>query len=536
MNTVIYNPLEEFDGKFKDLHRENTEKVFENLVQRSGVNIEENRETVRQYNELKNNLEELKKKLKLLKFLRVLMCITIVLIPVVILKTTPQIKELKIKIEEADRRAEELLAIAYNQMIPLNHLFTERDAVNIIESTIPLLSFDPCFVAKKEADMIINYDFCEHDEKEQSTVAVLSGNYNENPFIFENKLIHQMGVCTYHGSLTVTWTETYRDSKGIRRTRTRSQTLHASVVKPKPYYHTQVVLNYCAQGGPDLSFYRDASHLEQKSEKELERFIKRGEKNLSKMNDRAIKENSDFVSMSNSEFEVLFDALNRTNEVQFRTLFTPLAQTNMTALIRSKNGFGDDFNFIKEKRTNRIISNHSQGRAINLEPKDYISYSFDIIKESFVQKNIDFFKAVYFDFAPLLAIPVYQERPVHSLEPIPDYSQKYSYKECEVLANAVDPHYVVSPLTKTQAILKSAFVDSKDGIDRTRITAYSYNIIKRTDYIPVRAMNGICYNVPVGWDDYIPLEASKDFFVSSSELAADKTVIGMRNGLSIYQY
>ena len=338
--------------------------------------------------------------------------------------------------------------------------------------------------------MKINYDFSEYNEDEQSTVDVLAGQYNENPFLFENKLIHTMGIEIYHGYKTIQWTETYHDSDGELQTRTRTQTLHATVTKPKPFYNTQVVLNYCSQGGPDLSFSRDASHLEQKSEKEIEKFVKRGEKRLKKKTDKAISQNSDFMNMSNSEFEVLFDALDRTNEVQFRSLFTPLAQTNMVALILSKLGYGDDFNFIKLKRTNRIISNHSQGRAINLLPENYISYSYDIIKENFIGKNIDFFKAVYFDFAPLLAIPAYQERPVHSLKPIPDYSQQYSLKECEVLANAVDYKYVVHPNTKTKAILKSSFISSKDNIDQTCITAYSYDKKKRVDIVSVHGDDG----------------------------------------------
>ena len=56
MNTVIYNPLEEFDKKYKDTHSENTKKFFDNLVQQSGIDIEQNRETVRLYNEYKENL------------------------------------------------------------------------------------------------------------------------------------------------------------------------------------------------------------------------------------------------------------------------------------------------------------------------------------------------------------------------------------------------------------------------------------------------------------------------------------------------
>lgn len=534
MNSVIYNPLEEFENKYCILHNDNTHKFFEELVQQSGIDIEKNRETVRLYNEYKENLTKLKKKLNWLRFLRVLMCITILLIPLVILKTTPRIKELRTEIEEADKRAEELLTEANNQMLPLNKLFTDRDALNLIESTVPLISFDNCFSVKQEADMKINYDFCEFNEEEQSTIDVLAGTYNENPFLFENKIIHTMGTETYHGYKTIRWTETYRDSSGKLRTRTRTQTLHATVTKPKPYYNTQVVLNYCSQGGPDLLFSRDASHLEQKSEKEIERFVKRGEKKLKRKTDKAISQNSDFMSMSNSDFEVLFDALDRTNEVQFRTLFTPLAQTNMVSLILSKLGYGDDFNFIKTKRTNRIISNHSQGRLINLLPGNYTSYSYDIIKENFIGKNIEFFKAIYFDFAPLLAIPVYQERPVHSLKPIPDYEQLYSLKECEVLANAVDYKHVVHPNTKTQAILKSAFVDSKDNVDETCITAYSYDIEKRVDIVSVRGGDGYYHNVPVEWDDYIPLEARNNFYISTTEIAENKSVIARRNGLCIY--
>lgn len=534
MNSMIYNPLEEFDSKFKNLHLDNTKKHFEELVQRSGINIEENRKTVKELNETKDTLSKIKKKRTLWRFLRVLMIISLVLIPLVILKTTPKIKALQGKIEEAENKLEELLALAHQQTAPLNSLFTDSDALKIIESTIPTISFDPCFSVEQEANMIINYDFNDHNNEEESTIDVLAGHYNENPFLFENKLIHKMGIEIYHGYKTIHWTETYRDSDGKIRTRTRSETLHATVTKPKPFYHTQVHLNYCAQGGPELSFTRDATHLERKSEKEIDRYVKKGEKKLKKMTNDAIKQNKDFVSMSNSDFEVLFDALDRTNEVQFRTLFTPLAQTNMVDLIRSQSGYGDDFNFIKQNRTNKIVSQHSQGRTIALLPSAYSSYSFDIIKENFINKNTDYFKAIYFDFAPLWAIPVYQERPVHSLQPIPEYSQKYSYKECEALSNMLNANCVVHPQTKTRAILKSSFVNSKNDIDEICISAYSYDIIPRVDFIPVHGRDGRWHNVPVPWDDYIPLEATNHFLVATSDIAQNRNVMARRNNLCIF--
>lgn len=534
MNSVIYNPLEEYESKFKNLHLENTNSFFEKLVQQSGVDIEKNRETVKRYNDYRENLAKFKKKRNLLRFWRVLMIITIVLIPVVILKITPKIRQLRNDIELADRKAEEVLAEANSQMVSLNKLFTDRDAIKIIESTIPQISFEPCFSVQQEADMKINYDFRESNKSEQSTIDVLAGKYNENPFLFENKLIHRLGRQTYYGQKTIYWTETYRDSEGKRRTRTKSQTLQASVTKPKPFYNNQVVLNYCSQGGPELAFSREASHLDRKSEKQIERYVERGERKLKRKTDKAIEQGSDFMSMSNTDFEVLFNALNRTNEVQYRTLFTPLAQTNMVDLILSKTGYGDDFKFIKEKRTNRIISKHSQGRSINLLPESYASYSFDIIKQNFVEKNAEYFKAVYFDFAPLLAIPMYQERPVHSLKPIPDYSQLYALKECEALANAVSYSYVVHPKTKTQAILKASFVRSKDKIDETCISAYSYDIIKRVDIVSVRGDDGHYHDVSVPWDEYIPLEVHNNFFVTTTDAVQNQNVIARRNNLCIF--
>ena len=206
MNTMIFNPLEEFSKKYKSLHADNTNRFLEKLVAESGVNVEENRKTVQEYNDLKQALVKMKKKLGWMLFLRVLMCITIVLIPLVILKTTPNIKNRRSEIADVEKKAEELYELAHRQMAPLNRLFTDRDCLSIIESTIPLLSFAPCFSVEQENNMITNYDFNDHNDGEQSTTDVLAGHYNENPFVFERKLIHTMGVETYHGTKTIHWT------------------------------------------------------------------------------------------------------------------------------------------------------------------------------------------------------------------------------------------------------------------------------------------------------------------------------------------
>lgn len=104
MNAVIFNPLEEFEAKYQEKHRENTEKFLEDLVRRSGIDTQQNRLTVKQYDAYRADLAKLRKKRNWWRFLRVLMCITILLIPLVILKITPKIRDLRAHREIADAK------------------------------------------------------------------------------------------------------------------------------------------------------------------------------------------------------------------------------------------------------------------------------------------------------------------------------------------------------------------------------------------------------------------------------------------------
>ncbi len=533
LNGVIYEPLSEFLSKYKLLHSQKTKAFFDGLVEKSGVNIDENRQTVKKYNELTENLKKLKRKYNLLRFLRVLMIITLVLIPLVILKTTPKIKQLREEIANAEKTAAQLLELAQKQMAPLNSLFTSRDCIELVQDTVPLLTFEKRFDVKQEEDMKLNYDFTGINNVNHSTLDVLSGYYNENPFVFENRLVHTIGTETYHGYKTIHWTEHYIDANGKSRTRTRSQTLHATVEKPKPFYSTQVVLNYGSQGAPELTFSRKADGINLISDKAIQRHIKRTEKKLRKKGDKALSQGKEFTLMANSEFEVLFNATDRNDEVQFRTLFTPLAQNNTVALILSDETFGDDFDFVKSKRMNTVASKHSQGRKLLVGVSEYTSYSFDTIEHNFKSKNEQYFKEVYFDFAPILAIPSYQERPVHSLKPLPDYSQLYSRKECEVLANCLGTSLVAHPATKTNVILKSEYLSKSENVETTLVTAHSYDIAQRTDYVSVFGGDGHMHSVAVHWDEYLPLSQTNEFRITTAD--NNISFLASKNGLGIYK-
>lgn len=76
-----------------------------------------------------------------------------------------------------------------------------------------------------------------------------------------------------------------------------------------------------------------------------------------------------FTVMANREFDALFAATDRDHEVQFRLLFTPLAQQEMLKLLRDKtDGYGDDFGFTKRGMVNFVMPDHMARRISAVTP------------------------------------------------------------------------------------------------------------------------------------------------------------------------
>ena len=123
------------------------------------------------------------------------------------------------------------------------------------------------------------------------------------------------------------------------------------------------------------------------------------------------KTKSNFTALGNKQFEALFHAWDRDNEVQFRLLFTPLAQKNYLDLIKNKEPYGDDFSITKCKKLNTVYTEHSQYTDYVCDPSEFVSYSYQDSKNRFVEYNEKFFKSFYFDMATLLSIPLYQQYP-----------------------------------------------------------------------------------------------------------------------------
>jgi hypothetical protein len=169
----------------------------------------------------------------------------------------------------------------------------------------------------------------------------------------------------------------------------KSQTLTASVTKPFPMYAIESQLIYGHEAAPNLSFTRTPSKLSGLDKGSLNDWRKqRAVKGVERKASRAIRKGtSNLTLMANREFESLFKAIDRNHEVEFRLLFSPLAQQEMVKLMNDgSTGYGDDFNFFKFGKVNFISASHLNDIDINS-----VSTLVDIFAEDFSNTNINMF-------------------------------------------------------------------------------------------------------------------------------------------------
>ncbi len=565
-NLDDFQPLEYYTGHLKGAFQANAEEYFDALVKKSGVSPEENAKTVARYNAAAAKAAAAEKKLSTGRAVRVLaillliaaivagavfaylyaggreiwqlaaaiacFALAVVLLVLLFTKIKHMIAARQKKYDAAVQKANAIKEEALAQLAPLHSLFTYNMTRELIEKTEPDLKLDDCFDMKKFDLMSRKYGLHDNGDESSSTVCVLSGSVEGNPFVYERDLVCRVCEQTYTGSLVITWTTYSYDSNGRRRAVHHSQTLTASYRAPAPVYGYNTRMFYGNEAASELNFSRTPTHAEDLSEKQVERKVKRGAKKLQKKARKAIASGTgSFTEMGNAEFDVLFGATDRDNEVQFRLMFTPLAQKNMLSLIRSDEAYGDDFSFIKHGGLNCIRSEHAQNWQIETDPSRYVSYDLKASRETFVSFNCEYFRSIYFDLAPVLAIPLYKMHKPREFIYKDVYARNCTSYETEVAANRFPASLFAHGDTKTQTILKTRFLQ-KDGLaDRVEVNARSYNAIPRVAYIPVLGGDGHMHNVPVPWTEYVPLTRTSVMEVrpvggTREEYAAKRKAIG----------
>ncbi|HHV33270.1 MAG TPA: hypothetical protein GXX71_01055 [Acholeplasma sp.] len=555
-NNHIYEPVNEYDKKYRDLHKKNVEEYFEDLVKKSGVNTEENVVTVKEVKRLSKLVKAESEKIKKFKRIKMALIIGIIItfiasFVMVFRMTRPDysgnlgveivvtilllglgigfifliFKKINVIIKESERISAELksklreeIQKGFNQMRPLNDLFDWGMPAELVQKTLPMLVMDPYFNPKRYDVLYNKYGLMDNSPIDTSVTFVQSGEIKGNPFVLGKMVNHQMVDYPYRGSKTISWTERVSDGKGGYRTVTRTQTLYATLMKPKPAYFRKSFLMYGNEAAPDLSFSRTSANVDDLSEKERNRKLARGKKKLEKKARKSVHKGGSFTALTNSDFDVLFGATNRDNEVQYRLLYTPLAQKEtLNIILDNKVGFGDDFDFIKKKMMNIIIPKHLEQTDINTNPKRYIHYDLEEIRRIFNDYNNLYFKSVFFSFAPLFAIPLYQQhKPKEYI-----YKSKYNSNVCswehEAIANGFSQGILKHPLSATFNMIKTRLISSRKGADEVRITAHGYEEFREVEYVPVRGGDGFMHDVPVVWYRYEPVSQDTDIVIKTAD-------------------
>lgn len=501
----IYDPLTEYINVFHDRFKEICEGTFAEIAEEAQVDVEANHQTCRQIYDTEESLSSVKTSIGWWTFWCVLLWIGVaaglyvlfakpeeveeqsrVIVIVMILalihlftKVHPRLKELKNERNKLIEIVKQLKEEAWKQMSPLNRLYDWDILTRMMSETVPRLEFDPYFTTQRLADLKTTYGWDDSFNKKRSIIYSHSGLINGNPFVICRTRKMEMGTKAYSGHKTIYWTTRERDSNGKYQTVEHSETLMATVVKPYPEYFEKTRLIYGNTAAPDLIFYREQSGLAGNegslSYKWNRHTLKKKARNLT---------NADFAMMTNEEFEVVFNTSNRNNNQQFALLFTPLAQEAMLKLLRDKEvGYGDDFDFDKNKMINTIIPEHLQELDLDLNPDQYRNFDYEKAKEDFYAINSRYFRAIYFTLAPLLCVPMYQQiRPQHDIYGR-DMRQHSSFWEHEALANFWGQNHFKDPDCVTDCILKTSEQQNGDNNSTITVYAYGYRSVERLTYV-----------------------------------------------------
>ena len=287
---------------------------------------------------------------------------------------------------------------------------------------------------------------------------------------------------------------------------------------------------YGNEAAPNLSFSRAKSGVLGMNDRQVEAMIKKESKDFDKMARKAVMNKTSYTRIGNAEFESLFGGEDRDNETEFRLLFTPLAQTNLIKLIKSTEPYGDDFAMFKHKKINVVRSDHSQTFSYLCNPSNFITNSYLDAKKRFEGYCNEYFKAMFFDFAPLLSIPLYQQYKTKEYIYKNNYPSNVTSFEHESLANSFDTSVLVVPNSKTPAILKTSFSGKSGRTDNVNITAHTFTTIRRVEYVNKMGGDGRIHSIPVEWDEYIPAAKVTKMAIKEERTTRNEFIDHMNDG------
>ena len=538
-NEALLEPLKYYREDLKDAFQHVTEEYFQDLVNQSKVDIDKNRELIDKYTTVSENRDQSNtsyKRFGIIKKVDFVIGIGALIYGVYQFSQDP-IDIISVAVSSI---VLVLTVVLYLYWIKPNSKSLE-EKLNDLESTLAQMRQEgyemlaPLNIERYE-QLVKDYGFLEKGDVNHSTLDIASGDILGNPFVFLKRIIHWMDDYTYEGTLNVTYTEEYVDSNGNLKTRDVNETLRAVIRQPGPYYANRVSLVYGNHAAPNLIFHRKPPEKGFFNLGGAKSLLSKGIASIRKKGQDSLEGGGSFQALANEEFDAQFNALDRNNEVEFRVLFTPLAQNNYKDIFENS-PYGDDFVFNKECKINEIKTDNSQKWDFNTAPSQYYDFSFQKIKEKFINFNCAYFEHMYFSFLPVLAIPVYQQMASNDYIYGKSYDFRYNDYITEMLANKMGLNLFVPPdaaeRNNVKTILKTSHHKKEGDSEVIKVDAYSYRTIGHVDEVPVRAGNGRTYYVPVHWEEYVPV--TKHEFIEVSEIQSAGDDFKYIKGLDHYQ-
>lgn len=408
------------------------------------------------------------------------------------------------KVVKLKAEADKALDVCKSDMAPLNALFDWNAPLHVMEKATPIIDLDPVFTPERLSLLRDNYGLNEGLGDDSSVLGVISGRIKGNPFVLVRTLDRAIIDKTYVGSMVISWTTYSRDSNGRSYPVTHTQTLTASTVHPAPKFGKVTQLIYGNAAAPHLSFSRSPQKSSGLDEDARRKECDKMAKKLGKMAEKSIGTSKPFTPLANEEFETLFHALDRDHDVEFRVLFTPLAQQNMIELLTDPRPYGDDFYFLKSHKINVIQSAHSQSFDYSADPSLFMGYDCVAMRKGFIDYCDLYIQSLFFDLAPLLSIPLYQMHKSRDYIYKGNYGRNVTSFEQEALANGLDSASFMPKLADPSVplILKVDEVAKQGKTDLTSVRASGYRTFAMVDYVPTMGGDGRMHNVPVPWTRY----------------------------------
>jgi len=448
---------------------------------------------------------------------------------------TPLVRNAKAQVAETTDRRDNYIAEARSGLAPLQQQYHWNMLDAISTQSVPGLALERYVPISKQDDLAINYDLMNPIGPDSSVLATQGGTFHGNPFVIFHTLNFLMGWKTYTGSIVITWqeVETYTDSNGRPQTRvvTRTQVLTAAVDKPFPEYRQANFVVFGTENTPSLSFSRTPSKLSKLGEtKQAQRKVERTVKKLEKKS-RDINPNNNFTVMANRDFAALFQATDRNDEIQYRVLFTPVAQQQMVELMRDNRlGYGDNFSFQKHGPIITVHPQHLSAAELVAVPKPppdaEENWNLAAQKTGFQHRSIKQFKDRYFALAPIFAIPLLHEP---RTTPAVPFEATPSSWEQEAVANQLRGAFR-HPESITDDILKTRLLTEQDGVSTVEVTAAGFRGVERVDYIPQFGRDNRMHMVPVPWVEYIPVSNTNKMTLTVPDGVADPPGHSANNG------